>query len=395
MNGRDSTSIENGTVRGVEVDPAHISASHSTMNGKRKPNPFNVDQSSASVRKRDRREDYAAKSVPVNGNDVGVPARTPDLSSLAGIEGDIPLAKIIEHVVAHALSELKDTLGRLHTKPIEERRRVLIDYTLNTRHRFAKLLSIVRWAIDAGKIQKYQQVAEKIYNQNGLFTRAVDGLSAIYFAMPQVRMRQYDVPNAVDVLSTGSYKRMPGIIRDKFTIPPKLDTAKIREAKLAINSIICRRLLNGEPIPPPMSRYRISDGRVTFTVPSEFEIELTLLQYSVSIPWHVMSLRVTVNSAETVPESMKISLAQHQVDALRTTCQDILIAPPLQSLPPEQTTSLTVATASKGDMTHTSDPHQPLPPLSRLYDFLHTQCLSIALEMMNAQAFILSRDQWE
>lgn len=50
-------------------------------------------------------------------------------------------------------------------------------------------------------------------NQNQIFTSTVDFLHKIYTELPAARLRNFDIPTAVDVLTTGTYQRMPTKIK--------------------------------------------------------------------------------------------------------------------------------------------------------------------------------------
>lgn len=46
-------------------------------------------------------------------------------------------------------------------------------------------------------------------NQNKMFQDTVDYLHKIHIELPAARVRNFDIPTAVDVLTTGTYQRMP------------------------------------------------------------------------------------------------------------------------------------------------------------------------------------------
>jgi hypothetical protein len=50
-------------------------------------------------------------------------------------------------------------------------------------------------------------------NQNKIFQDTVDYLHKIHSELPAARLRNFDIPTAVDVLTTGTYQRMPTKIK--------------------------------------------------------------------------------------------------------------------------------------------------------------------------------------
>ncbi|KAJ2341532.1 mediator complex subunit, partial [Coemansia sp. RSA 2618] len=180
-------------------------------------------------------------------------------------------------------------------------------------------------------------------------------------------MRNYDVGNAAEILSTGSYQRLPAAI-GRAVPPPRLGRKHVRETLAAIGGIIRSRILRGEPVPLAMRRYTIANGRIVFTVPGEFEATLTLLQYEDEIPWHVVGVRVLVAGDASLPDEQQITVNTRQIVEV---AQQILIA----------------ATNSDAE----SNP----PQLVQFYDFLHRQCYTVLLETVLKQAAVLLRARWE
>lgn len=55
-------------------------------------------------------------------------------------------------------------------------------------------------------------------NQNKIFQDTVDYLHRIQSTLPASRLRNFDIPTAVDVLTTGTYQQMPTKIKVHFII---------------------------------------------------------------------------------------------------------------------------------------------------------------------------------
>ncbi|KAI8319151.1 mediator complex, subunit MED14 [Martensiomyces pterosporus] len=215
----------------------------------------------------------------------------------------IPLSLIVSRMVTFAYTELVTLVETLPSRTESSRREEILKYACHMREQLTKLLVLVRWAQNAPQIQKCQNVIAYLQSQNEYFTRSVDGLYATYLSLPQARVRNYDVSNAVDVLTTGTYQRLPSVIKETFAPPQKLTRTQVKQTLSAINDIIRGRILRGEPIPLAMRRYKISGGRITFTVDREFEVTLTLLQYTPNIPWHVVGVRVLSWHSNARPSS--------------------------------------------------------------------------------------------
>ncbi|KAJ2686622.1 mediator complex subunit, partial [Coemansia sp. RSA 1285] len=277
----------------------------------------------------------------------------------------IPLSVIIGRLVTYAYTELVTLVDTLPSRHEADRRNDILRYTEHVSDLLTKLLVLVRWAKNAPQIQKCQNVIAYLDSQNKFFEFSVDAIMHIFMSMPSVRMRNYDVSNAVDVLTTGTYMRLPLAMKQSVP-PPKLSKRQIRDTLRAIDDIIRSRILRGEPIPPAMRRYKIANGRIVFTMAKEFKATLTLLQYESTIPWHIVSVQVLVGGDKSLS-------SEQQITTLAAESQD--------------------SGTPNGAGERMSDA-QP-PQLAQLYDFLHQQCLTVLLESIFKQSSVLRRTRWE
>ncbi|KAJ2793851.1 mediator complex subunit, partial [Coemansia furcata] len=275
----------------------------------------------------------------------------------------VALSEILERLVTFAYTELVTLVDTLPQRGEAERRSEILRYTEHVSSLLTKLLVLVRWAKNARHIQKCQNVIAYLDSQNRYFEYSVDSIYATFLAMPNVRMRNYDVGNAVDILTTGTYQRLPLAISRNVT-KPRLSRRQVGKTLLAIDDIIRGRVLGGEPVPVAMRQYTIGGGRIVFRVEGEFEVTLTLLQHGMDIPWHVVGVKLLVSEDQQ---------QQANTWALVERAQQILVE------------------ASTAE----NDAAEAVPQLAQLYDFLHRQSLAVLLETVARQALALRRTRWE
>ncbi|KAJ1801203.1 mediator complex subunit [Coemansia sp. RSA 2399] len=301
----------------------------------------------------------------------------------------IPLGVIVGRLVTYAYTELVTLVDTLPSRSEPDRRSDILKYTEHVSDLLTKLLVLVRWAKNAPQIQKCQNVIAYLDSQNKFFEFSVDAIMHIFMSMPSVRMRNYDVANAVDVLTTGTYQRLPTAVKQSVP-PPKLSKRQIRETLCAIDDIIRSRILRGEPIPLAMRQYSIGNGRIMFTVAKEFEATLTLLQFENTIPWHIVGVKVLVGSDKGLPLEQQIAVNTWQiVDRAQHMLIESSAAYERELAVSETPGGETAAAAS--EMAPDTQP----PQLAQLYDFLHQQCLTVLLESVFKQASVLRRTRWE
>ncbi|KAI9591930.1 mediator complex subunit MED14-domain-containing protein [Syncephalis fuscata] len=212
--------------------------------------------------------------------------------------------------------------------------------------------------------------------QSHQFGGAVHTLWVLHQTFNRAKLRNYDLPTAVDVLGSGSYCRLPTVMKS-LAIPPKpmsiREKAKITER---LDDLMRTRLFCDERPPPAFRHYVIGEGVVKFKVKDEFEVSLTLDGAELSKPWRVMEARCLVTADPTCCREVQMKLVDYQGTHLVAYAQH-------QLLPKTSTISTT------------TDTEQTRPPLYRLYGFMHNFALMTQLEIMFTQALYLSRTRWE
>ncbi|CAG8491188.1 3634_t:CDS:10 [Acaulospora colombiana] len=170
------------------------------------------------------------------------------------------------------------------------------------------------------------------------------------------------------------------------SLAPKIVTDnEVKEALKKINTYIELRILTEEVLPPAMKKYRVADGRVTFCVDKEFEVVLTPNVAEENVYWVILDLKILVQSEnDKLCSDVDLSLHENQIELIKNFAQSLLIPPPIQQ-PAENS-------LQGKEMTPNRTPRHL--PLLKLYDYLHTLCLDIQLEVLFQQAFRLQKTRW-
>ena len=89
------------------------------------------------------------------------------------------------------------------------------------------------------------------------------------FLGSRATLPNFHLPAAVEVLTTGSYSRVPRCIRDRIVPPDPITASEKRQVLLRLNQVIEHRLVSAGtsvgPLPMAMQNLKIENGRVTFT----------------------------------------------------------------------------------------------------------------------------------
>lgn len=135
--------------------------------------------------------------------------------------------------------------------------------------------------------------------QSMLFVETADMLARMAReTLVHARLPNFHIPAAIEILTTGSYARLPSIIRDRIVPPDPITLSEKRQTLLRLNQVIQHRLVTGNLL-PQMRKFKIEAGRVTFHVDHEFEVSLTVMGDAPTVPWRLLDIDILVEDKET------------------------------------------------------------------------------------------------
>lgn len=186
--------------------------------------------------------------------------------------GTIPLQTVIDYILQKTYHDIVVLADLLPGKSDLERKIDIAHFANRTRQLVIRLLTVVKWAGSVSKVIKCEVITQLLDQQGLLFVDTADKLHTLanQFVV-QARLPNFSVPAAIDVLTTGSYPRLPKAIRDKI-IPPDPITPLEKSITLKrLDEIICHRLAVTK-IPLQITDIVVDKGMVKLTVPSEFKV---------------------------------------------------------------------------------------------------------------------------
>jgi len=211
----------------------------------------------------------------------------------------IPLTEIIHRGIQKTYHDLTILAELLPQKSDFERKVEIVNFTERTRQLFIRLLALVKWAGTASKIEQCMDIVNFLDKQALLFTNTADNmLNIARTTLVQARLPSFQLPCAVEVLTLGTYSRMPTCIRDRIVPPDPVTIEEKKSVFARLNHIIEQRLSTTN-IHPAMRNLEIELGRVTFHVDNEFDLKLTVLGDNLNLPWVVLGIDLLVEDADT------------------------------------------------------------------------------------------------
>ncbi|XP_003737168.2 mediator of RNA polymerase II transcription subunit 14 [Galendromus occidentalis] len=242
-----------------------------------------------------------------------------------------------------------------------DRKIEITGFAHSTRLLFIRLLALVKWAASAGKVEKCASIVNFLDKQSMLFIETADMFAMLSRdTLVQARLPSFHIPCAAEILTTGTYSRLPNCIRDKIIPPDPISAEKKKCVLERLNRIIQYKLVTTD-LPPYMQCLEIKRGRVLFRVENEFEVSLTLMGDGPQVPWRLLDMSFLVE------------------DVSAWDCSKSLVHP------------LQISYIHQLVQSHICDDPRPL---DAMFECLHFFSLSLQLEVLHTQTVRLCRERF-
>ncbi|KAH7102870.1 MED14-domain-containing protein [Auriculariales sp. MPI-PUGE-AT-0066] len=326
--------------------------------------------------------------------DTSMPGEGPSAELLESelpmvMDGQVPLRDIITRITQEIYADLINQSETLGSQDEVQRKRQICSFVIQAKRQIVKLLAIVKWARDAHDVQKSMNITAFLMDQNQQFTQVVGAIDAVREGLKATRLRNHDILTSLDVLSTGTYQRLPRALKDPFIPPAPFTNPQVTKTMSDFEDLMQFRLQMDEILPAEMQNYRISDGRVAFLVPDQFEVAVCLLGARPEDGWFFVSAEFQMNvlgdatvtqEFPRVPPTHLKNLITDEANGRMGLYVPLPVDP---NIPPEL-----------------QPPRPKLPdgvtdaPLVRLYNFMHMMSLTYHLEILAHQAGRLRSLGW-
>lgn len=137
-----------------------------------------------------------------------------------------------------------------------------------------------------------QQLASTLSSHETCFTQTADSLFFMHEGLQQARAPIFDVPSAIEVLHTGSYRRVPKCVEEIGTQNTLFqDEQKPTLKKL---STLVRAKLLEISLPKEISEVSVTDGIANVQVDGEFKVLITLGYRGHFSLWRILHMELLV-----------------------------------------------------------------------------------------------------
>ncbi|EXJ64456.1 hypothetical protein A1O7_00792 [Cladophialophora yegresii CBS 114405] len=214
---------------------------------------------------------------------------------------------------------------------------------------FIKLLVLLQWSKNVDEVSKTISINYWLMLRRQAYWGAIASMATLKQESSNFQIPNPDLKTAAEVLSTGKVANFP---RLGYIAQPDLSTRQILRVLKTLNQALSVRLALWDNLPPQLRSFRVHDGRATFSVPYEFELDVSTLDESLESPLRMVDLRLSFQPCPHLPDGLR-----SEIELLANSNID------------------------QGG-------------LARCYEFLHELALSYKLAEFHKQAIELSRNQW-
>ncbi|KAL4746783.1 mediator of RNA polymerase II transcription subunit 14 [Aspergillus terricola var. indicus] len=244
------------------------------------------------------------------------------------VQGFFPLAKLLNRSAQQCWNDLADLVAELaeiqvpshdpNSSPISANTKVpgnqspenvrkklrALEFAQTKRGEFIKLLVLSQWSRQAADVSRLIDIQNFIRTQHQAYAGALQCMGDMKRDLVRAQVANPDLNTALEVLLRGEVVSMPDLgYRPPKPLTPKSTLKKMRK----INRVISTRLTLHDDIPLAFQKYRIHDGRVTFFVPGEFELDLSIGEEDVTSQFFFVDIRFLFNPSPSVPAGRMLS----------------------------------------------------------------------------------------
>ncbi|ERN01440.1 mediator of RNA polymerase II transcription subunit 14 isoform X2 [Amborella trichopoda] len=204
----------------------------------------------------------------------------------------VEFSAVVRRAAEESFLSLKELVEKSPNQNDSEKKIRLLKYILNTRQRMLRLHVLAKWCRQNPLVQYCQQLSGTLSSHDTCFSQAADSLFFSHEGLQQARAPIYDVPSAIEILQTGTYKRLPKCIEDMGLLS-LLSEDERKEAFEKLNPLMWSRLLEVVD-QKEFSHVDVSEGTARFSVDGEFRVQLTLGYRGHLSMWRILHLELLV-----------------------------------------------------------------------------------------------------
>ncbi|WEW55619.1 mediator complex subunit [Emydomyces testavorans] len=188
----------------------------------------------------------------------------------------------------------------------------ILEFAQSRRAEFIKLLVLSQWSRQAREVSRLIDLQAFIRTRCGFYEAAPLHIGNMKRDLVGAQLGNPDLKTALEVLSAGEIRAMPEF---DFLSSRALTPCEMLKTLQRINKLITLRLTLCENVPDTFVNYFVHDGRVTFIVPSEFEVDLSVASESRSAQFYFIDMRFLF-APSSFPKGVLRAIVEQKINTL-------------------------------------------------------------------------------
>nr|POE98251.1 mediator of rna polymerase ii transcription subunit 14 [Quercus suber] len=168
------------------------------------------------------------------------------------------------------------------------RKQKLLEFASEQRDRFIKTLILADWGRDEEDIAKLIDLKVWLDKQRIAHGHAAQDIGQIKIDAIPTKTPNPNLDHALELLSTGKASWIPDL---GYLPVKKLSAAQLLKTLRDMNVALATRLNLHDELPPHMKHFSVANGRATFSVLGEFEVDLAVADEDPKSPFFFIDIR--------------------------------------------------------------------------------------------------------
>ena len=221
------------------------------------------------------------------------------------------LLNVLNHLAKVRVPEATNVTDRLPGEPdaandVSEANRSkkinLWDFAENYKRELIKVLVLMQWSSKTEENRHTIALNVHLVEQRAAFQRVNGVLAGLLAFLPQNLMDAApDLDTAAEILSAGRMAELPDL---GYSEEQQMSDKQMLSTIQRLNSILSLRMTSEDDLPVPLQSWQIHDGRVTFTVPQEFDLSLSVMDVEVDAKFLTVDVKFNFWPAPTFSQNL-------------------------------------------------------------------------------------------
>ena len=164
-----------------------------------------------------------------------------------------------------------------------------------------KLLVLLQWSAHTEENKVTIALNFYFHSLRAAFTNANNKLDEWVYYLDRRQDAAPDLDTAAEMLARGRIANLPDL---DYVEEKELSDKEQLAILHRLNHVLSIRMLAEDRLPPPFTKWRIHDGRVTFTVLQEFEISLSLTSEDPDAKFQVVDIKFNFRPAPALSQML-------------------------------------------------------------------------------------------